>query len=191
MDPQELLAYADGTRYAPYSAPGELAHYSNTGYILLGLVIQQATGNRLADEIRILVPLALDQTYMGVDEELPGGYIPGHHVLGGKLVDVSPLNTSWAWAAGGMVSTAVDLARFGQAVFACELISQRSFEEMFTFVPSVKPRLEQGLGIYRIGSTNGELVGMDGQGAGYVSSMMRLPSAGVTVVRVDEYGTCR
>jgi len=64
--PQELLAYADGAKYAPYAWPGQLAHYSNTDYILLGLVIQKATGDRLADEIRarILVPLALDETCM-------------------------------------------------------------------------------------------------------------------------------
>jgi D-alanyl-D-alanine carboxypeptidase len=182
--PQELLSYADGATFAPYSAPGQLARYSNTDYILLGLVIQQATGNRLADEIRtrILVPLALNETYMGVDEEMSGGYVPGYHVLGGQLVNISALNTSWAWAAGGMVSTPADLARFGQAVFVGELLSQSSFEEMFTFVPSNRPHIQQGLGVYRIGSSNGELIGMDGQGAGYVSSMMRLPSAGVTVV---------
>ena len=81
-----------------------------------------------------------------------------------------------------MVSTPADLARFGQAVFVGELLSPSSFEEMFTFVPSVRPQIQQGLGVYRIGSPNGELIGMDGQGAGYVSSMMRLPSAGVTVV---------
>jgi hypothetical protein len=74
------------------------------------------------------------------------------------------------------------VARFGQAVFAGELLSPSSFEEMFTFVPSIRPHIDQGLGVYRIGSPNGELVGMDGQGAGYVSSMMRLPSEGVTVV---------
>jgi D-alanyl-D-alanine carboxypeptidase len=182
--PQELLGYADGATYAPYSAPGQLAHYSNTDYILLGLVIQQATGNRLADEIRarILVPLDLNQTYLAVDEEVPGGYVPGYHVLGGNLVNVSALNTSWAWAAGGMVSTPADVARFGQAVFTGELLSPSSFEEMFTFAPSIRPHIQQGLGVYRIGSPNGELVGMDGQGAGYVSSMMRLPSEGVTVV---------
>jgi CubicO group peptidase (beta-lactamase class C family) len=80
------------------------------------------------------------------------------------------------------VSTPADVARFGQAVFVGELLSQSSFEEMFTFVPSIRPHIQQGLGVYRIGSSNGELIGMDGQGAGYVSSMMRLPSAGVTVV---------
>jgi D-alanyl-D-alanine carboxypeptidase len=182
--PLELLSYADGARYAPYSAPGHLAHYSNTDYILLGLVVQRATGNRLADVIRsrILIPLALDQTYLAVDEEMAGGYITGYQLVGGQLVDVSPLNTSWAWAAGGMVSTPADLARFGQAVFAGELLSPSSFKDMFTFVPSIRPHIDEGFGVYRVGSPNGELVGMDGQGAGYVSSMMRLPSAGVTVV---------
>ena len=49
-------------------------------------------------------------------------------------------------------------------------------------MPTIRPHIDEGLGVYRTGSPNGELVGMDGQGAGYVSSMMRLPSAGVTVV---------
>jgi hypothetical protein len=52
---------------------------------------------------------------------------------------------------------------------------------MFTLVPSNKPGKFEGLGIYKIGTPNGELIGMDGTGPGANSSMMRLESADLTV----------
>jgi hypothetical protein len=81
-----------------------------------------------------------------------------------------------------VVSTAADLARFARAVFGGELLSPAAHEAMFTFVPGTWGRLEFGMGVYRVQSPNGELIGMDGGGAGGTSTMTRLPGADVTVV---------
>ena len=61
--PEELLAYADGAAHAPDFAPGEGVRYSNTGYILLGLIVEEATGQAFADRLhqQILDPLGLDR----------------------------------------------------------------------------------------------------------------------------------
>jgi D-alanyl-D-alanine carboxypeptidase len=182
--PPELLAYADGARHAPYFAPGQGVAYANTNYVLLGLVVEAATGRPFRDALRdrVLAPLALDRTSLEEGAALAPDVVPGYQVQAGQLVDVSAVNLTWAWAAGGVVSTAADLARFARAVFGGELLSPAAHAAMFTFVPGAQGRLEFGMGVYRVPSPNGELIGMDGGGAGGTSTMTRLPGADVTVV---------
>jgi D-alanyl-D-alanine carboxypeptidase len=91
-------------------------------------------------------------------------------------------NLSWVWTAGGMVSTTNDLLRFARSVVAGDLLSPPSFAEMFTFVPAANPNKGEAMGLYRITSPNGVLAGMDGGGAGFVSSMMWLEDGDITVV---------
>jgi D-alanyl-D-alanine carboxypeptidase len=185
--PQELLAYADGAKHAPYFGPGEGWHYSNTNYILIGLIVEKATGKPYGDELRtrVLKPLALDDTFFAEGAEMPAGVVDAYQMIDGSLVSLKETNLSWAWTFGGMVSTPADLARFSHAVFSGELLSPASFKEMFTFVPADKPGKFEGMGVYKIGTPNGELVGMDGTGPGANSSMMRLPEEELTVVMID------
>ncbi len=89
------------------------------------------------------------------------GELPRRVPLG---IDVSASNLSWIRAAGGMVSITADFARFAEAVLTGALLSSASFAEILTFVPTANPRKGEGIGVYRIGTANGELVGMDGQG---------------------------
>jgi D-alanyl-D-alanine carboxypeptidase len=182
---EELLAYADGTRHAPYFEPGQGVFYSNTEYLLLGLVVEAATGRTFGDELRtrILEPLALGDTFLAEGGEMPEDVVRGYQLLEGELIDLSASNLSWVWTAGGMVSTSADLGRFARAVFGGELLSPASFTEMFTFVAEPgRPGFAFGMGLYQIGSPNGALVGNDGQSAGFSSSMMRLSEADITVV---------
>jgi D-alanyl-D-alanine carboxypeptidase len=180
----DLLAYATAENHAPYFMPGEGHHYSNTGYLLLGLIVEAATGNTYGDELqrRVLDPLSLENTFLAEGGSIPEGTISGYQILDSQPVDVSVSNLSWIWTAGGMISTTKDLLAFADALFSVRLISEESFGEMFTFVPTANPRKGQGMGIYRIETENGTLTGMDGGGAGFVSSMMRQDDAGITVV---------
>ena len=66
----------------------------------------------------------------------------------------------------GEVDAVADLARFARAVFGGELLSAASQEAMFTFVSMGRPGLDGGMGIYRVATPNGELVGMDGEAPG-------------------------
>ncbi len=179
----ELLAYADGANHAPYFAPGEGYFYSNTNYILVGLIVEKVTGNTYGDEIqtRILDPLGLKDTFFVTGAEMPERVVNPYQLVEGQALSVAQSNLSWAWTFGGMVSTLADLARFGEALYSGELLTADSFAEMFTLVPSNKPGKFEGLGIYKIGSASGELIGMDGTGPGSNSSMMRLESADLTV----------
>lgn len=64
----ELLAYGARTVSPPYFAPGEGSHYSNTNYILVGMVIERLTGSTFGEEVgrRILTPLGLRDTYFSL-----------------------------------------------------------------------------------------------------------------------------
>jgi D-alanyl-D-alanine carboxypeptidase len=182
----ELLAYADAANHDPYFAPGEGAHYSNTEYLLLGMIVEQATGNTFEEELsaRLLTPLALGGTSMEMGAALPADVVDAYHVIDGELTNVSTVNLTWSWTGGGMVSTAGDLLRFGEAVFTGELLSRESFDEMFSWVPDANygEGFEWGMGIYRYPAPVGVLVGKDGDNAGATSFMMRLPDEEITVV---------
>jgi D-alanyl-D-alanine carboxypeptidase len=181
---EELLAYADADNHAAYFAPGEAYHYSNTDYLLLGMIVEQATGGSFGNELqaRILDPLAMDNTFLAEGGDMPEGIVDGYQVIGDQALSVTGSNLSWVWTAGGMVSTTADLMRFAPAVYSGDMLSPESFAEMFTFGPGKRPGLEEGMGIYRIGTPNGQLVGMDGVGPGFIASMMRLEEGDITVV---------
>ena len=149
--PLEVLAYADGAKHAPYFAPGEGIHYSNTGYILLGLILEQATGQEYAERLhaRILDPLGLADTFFASTEPVPGGKVDAYQLIDGELVNVSAIDLSSPGTAGGMVSTTRDLARFAEALFGGKLLRPATLEEMVTFIPSGRPGLEVGMGVFR------------------------------------------
>ncbi|QKV93179.1 beta-lactamase family protein [Streptomyces sp. NA02950] len=100
--------------HPPYFRPGSAWRYSNTNYVLLGMVIQRVTGHSYADEARRLVlrPLALDDTsFPGTRTTLPAPHGRAYSGEDGARRDVTDLNPSTAGAAGEMVSTLDDLTR--------------------------------------------------------------------------------
>jgi D-alanyl-D-alanine carboxypeptidase len=181
--PLELLAYVDGAKQAPSFNPGEGIGYSDTGYILLGLIIEQASGRSFAETLHtgILDPLGLTDTFFAATEYVAGGTAEGYHRLGNDLINVSAINLSWAWTQGGLVSTADDLARFADALFGGELLAPASFGEMLHFLPADEQGREWGMGVARVETANGKLIGMNGSGPGFTARMYRLPR-GETVV---------
>lgn len=188
--PHELVAlvYDEPPRFAPGSAWA----YSNTGYALLGLVIEAVTAEPLEDELadRILSPLGLAHTSLPVDEiEIPPpmahGYAPplGPHgdLVQGPLVDVTVQNPSWAWASGALVSTLDDLTRFFAGLLGGELLSPALLAEMQTTV-AVPPDAipvpiydAYGLGLVAVDVPRGRLYGQPGGIPGYLSAVLGTP----------------
>jgi D-alanyl-D-alanine carboxypeptidase len=144
FQPRELVAIA--TRHRPLFAPGKRFSYSNTNYILAGLVIERATGRPLATQLqqRIFGPLDLDATELPVTEQTIAspaihGYAPRDEdwrVTDGPagLLDVAEMDPSWAWAAGAMVSSTSDLAHFYQALLGGRLLDPELLQAMQTTV---------------------------------------------------------
>jgi D-alanyl-D-alanine carboxypeptidase len=177
LAPADLIAVA--TRHAPLFDPGTSWSYSNTGYIVLGLVIEKATAVPLERQLRqrIFEPLGLTHTSFPAVASLPRpfarGYLPpGNGVLstpGGKPVDVTAWSPSWAWAAGALVSTAGDLARFYQALLGGELLQPEQLREMRAAVQTPGGSSRYGLGLAEDRLQCGPALGHTGGVPGYTS----------------------
>jgi D-alanyl-D-alanine carboxypeptidase len=102
-DPRDLVRMA--TSHAPLFAPGTGWSYSNTNYIVLGLIAEAATGRPIAAELeqRIFAPLRLDDASLPSTPRIAGGHVHGH--LGnGPFTDVTAVHP-FTWTAGAVVST--------------------------------------------------------------------------------------
>ncbi|GGT08895.1 serine hydrolase domain-containing protein [Streptomyces chromofuscus] len=151
--PAELVAVAMAHR--PYFAPGTSWSYSNTNYVLAGMVIQEATGRPYGAEIRdrIIEPLHLRAT------SVPGTRVtvpqPSSRAYGklaqtttGPTYDVTALNPSLAYAAGEMISDSADLNRFYRALLGGRLLPERQLKAMKTTVAiDGAPNAGYGLGL--------------------------------------------
>jgi D-alanyl-D-alanine carboxypeptidase len=162
-DPADLVALA--MQHPRLFAPGTSWSYSNTNYILAGMVIQKVTGHSWATEVqnRILRPLNLRQTYIPGDNPAlrnPHATAYNQFAPAGPLVDTTLFNPTVADAAGSMVSTPSDLARFWKALQSGRLLAPAQMAEMHKTVaaPGLSdafPGARYGLGIMRIDDSCG------------------------------------
>src|SRR4051794_14141056 len=145
--PEQLIAI--GTSHPPPFAPGAGLAYSSTGYIALGLIVEAATGHPLSTELRrrIFAPLQLRSTSFDTTPRIAGGHAHGYtrYHGGRRPLDISDIGQSFAWAAGAIVSTTDDLARFYRALLRGRLLRADLLAAMQTTVPAAGQ--EWGLGI--------------------------------------------
>lgn len=195
--PQELLAIAFS--HPPDFPPGTQYEYSNTNIVLLGLVIQQLTGMSVSEafEKRIFGPLKLTHTSLphNTDSSMPDphpqGYQFGTNVqdidsyavsaaevpaaLDGTLQPINNTNAnpSWAWSAGGAISTPGDLAVYVKALVGGGLLDKKfqklRLDSVQPTVPGQVGGVEYGLGIARFAPN---IYGHDGQIPGYSTLMV-------------------
>ncbi|TVX86777.1 serine hydrolase domain-containing protein [Paenibacillus agilis] len=146
-----------GISAKPSFAPGSSWEYSNTNTVLAGLVIKKVTGETYGEQIkkRIIDPLKLKGTSVpGSSTHLPSPHARGYFKLEGKLLDTTEMNTSWANAAGDMISTVDDLNTFFSALLGGKLLKPELLKQMMTTVEA--PLLgKYGLGIYETKLPNG------------------------------------
>ncbi|MBN9743666.1 serine hydrolase [Amycolatopsis sp. A1MSW2902] len=127
--------------------PGSKQSYSNTNFIVLGMLIERTTGHAWGTEAaqRILRPLGLHHTSVPGDRTgIPGPHAHGYQEMNGKLVDVTDLNPSMAWAAGEIISTTADLDKFVRALAAGRLVPPDLLKQMTTPRSATE---EYGLGL--------------------------------------------
>jgi D-alanyl-D-alanine carboxypeptidase len=154
--PSDLVAIA--MRHAPAFAPGTRWDYSNTNFILAGMLVERVTGKPWAEHVRseILRPLGMrDTSYPSDRPSPPRPYAHAYHQFqpGGPLVDVTLFNATAADAAGGMVSTTADIARFWRGLQRGELLRPRQMAQQRQTVladtlQEFYPGLRYGLGIF-------------------------------------------
>ncbi|HWE45905.1 MAG TPA: serine hydrolase domain-containing protein [Caulobacteraceae bacterium] len=115
-------------------APGSKFQYDNTGYVLLGMVIERVSGESYGDYIRVHVlrPLGLDQTAYDDAADIVPRRAAGYWLSDGVVKNARAMTTSLAYAAGGLRSTADDLLRWDQALHSGKLLRPESVAAMFT-----------------------------------------------------------
>lgn len=155
--PLQLVAIA--MRHKPLFRPGARMAYSNTNYILLGMIIQKVTGHSWAQQVRarIIVPLGLRHTEVPATWSPPRPHPEGYQQFTprGPLTDTTRVNAAWAGPAGGMVSTLSDLDRFLRALLSGRLLPPAELAQMEKTVPAtgLAPGVRgvrYGLGLIRI-----------------------------------------
>jgi D-alanyl-D-alanine carboxypeptidase len=156
-------------------APGERYSYTNTGYLVLGLIAERIAQRPLSEQIdeRIVAPLGLEHTYLPApgDRAFRGAHPVGYHIdAAGELRDLSEADPSWTWAAGAVISTPEELNVFMRAVLAGELLSPELMAQMLDGVPTgeeLLPGSTYGLGIESTETSCGTVWGHSGDIPGY------------------------
>ncbi|MET9725287.1 serine hydrolase domain-containing protein [Streptomyces zaomyceticus] len=178
--PREVLAY--GFKHKNTFEPGAQFEYSNTNLVLLGLVVEKVTGQRLQDFVRnrVLRPAHLRHTLFPEGAEFPEPHPRGYtdQTLDGAVADATDWNPSWAWAAGAMISDLHDLRRWARVVATGELLSPETQAQRLRTLPTGHPGTSYGLGIFE---TNG-WIGHNGSIPGYETVTVYLPSQKATLV---------
>ncbi|CAM5278682.1 serine hydrolase domain-containing protein [Streptomyces abikoensis] len=156
--PAELVKTA--MAHAPDFRPGEGWNYSNTNYILAGMVVEKVSGHAYATEIerRVIRPVGLRGTTLpGTSPKMPDPHGTAYTTAGSEDPDTKPfdateLNPSWGWAAGEIISTTGDLNRFYGALIGGKLLPAAQQRELQTTVSTrgQMPGARYGLGVAEI-----------------------------------------
>src|SRR5215212_3153299 len=179
---QELLAIL--RRNPPDFPPGESVQYSDTNYYLLGLIIEQLTGQPVGEAIdqRIVQPLRLTSTSYPTTPDMPEPYAHGYNAEStGALRDVTRSNPGAAGAAGAMLSTLDDLRLWTEALAHGALVSptmQRQRLQWAAFPGGEALDYRYGLGIMAYDG----FIGHSGGIAGYENMAFYLPEANATLI---------
>lgn len=132
VTPAELLAEYK-TKPLDF-APGEKYSYSNSGYHLLGLIIEKTSGKPYADFLteNIFVPLGLKNTGYDLTKNIIKHRASGYVRDGDGVLNAAYLDMLIPYAAGSLYSTTEDLLRFEQAFYSEKLLTRKSLDETFT-----------------------------------------------------------
>ncbi len=180
--PSELVSLAN-SRGASF-APGSSWEYSNTNTLLLQMVVEQVTGNSLAQEFQnaFFTPLSMNRTSYPSTRIMPEPFVNGYFTdstTGSKMETTSLFDPSIASGAGAIISTLEDVRVWTEAIGRGDLLSPESQAERLVMNPAGDGYDAYGLGIARIG----DWIGHDGvYPLGYQTAAFYDPLGDQTVV---------
>jgi D-alanyl-D-alanine carboxypeptidase len=181
--PQQLVQVA--VAHKPYFPPGRGYHYSDTNFILLGLIVEQVTGQPIEAVLRsrILRPLGLQHTVFPTTNGMPAPYAVGYYPIAPhRLVNETLLNPSVAWTAGAMISTLEDLHTWARALATGALLRPAQQRQRLTWNP-YSAAASHGFGRYGLGVSDlVGFIGHDGGILGFNTVMRYLRATHATVV---------
>jgi len=148
--PLELLLFAKD-QMQPHFAPGQGYHYSDTDYILLGMIIEKLTGRTLHQvfEERIFRPLDMRHTSMHLRSDPLEETGKMAELYAGDLEISSYTSLSLDWAGGGLLTTCEDLLKFDRSLMQGQLLPENALSQMQDWTPESKG-MYYGYGLRRI-----------------------------------------
>jgi CubicO group peptidase (beta-lactamase class C family) len=180
----QLVAQIKGK--PPDWKPGERLRYSNNGYIVLGHIIEQVSGESYGTFLqqRIFQPLGMENSGYDKDSNVAVGY-----TISGNPAPVPDL--LFRYSASGLYSSVEDLYLWDQALYSERLIPQEYLDMMFTGyarTPSTDfPDSDYGYGWFTGTVLNRPVIAHGGGMAGFSSMMLRFPDERVTVIALRNY----
>jgi D-alanyl-D-alanine carboxypeptidase len=147
--PEDLLALV--TNSDPQFLPGEHFLYTNTNYLLLGMIAEAVTGQAYEELVRteLLDVLGLRHTYVPTTPDFPEAHAYGYEMQDdNSFVEVVGFQPTAPWAAGSMISNLNDLATWVEKLFGGALLSPETQQELLDFV-SVNDNIWYGLGVIK------------------------------------------
>src|SRR6185437_6334987 len=165
----------------PLFAPGARYNYSNTNYLILGMIIEKLTHDTVGNQIRkrLIGPMGLAGTSFPHTASMPAPYAHGYEVQGSGWHDVSVnIPPSMTWAAGAMISTVPDMKRWVKSYVLGTMNSKAMQRERLRCIPTGGKDLSFGLGI---GCSNG-WYGYTGGLPGYNTAAYYLPAKDITLI---------
>lgn len=187
--PEELVAYILDS--PPPFAAGKGWQYSDTNYIVLGMIIERVTKSTYYQELkkRILEPLSLRHTVPSDSRTIPGlaqGYAGPNNPFGGTDAMIVngkfAINPQFEWCGGGIASTSEDLARWAKLLYEGRAFDRSLLPEMLNGVPArLGPEAKYGLGVIIRPTPLGISYGHSGFFPGYVTEMMYFPESRIAI----------
>ena len=178
--PEQMLGYVRDTQLK--FPPGTQFDYSNTNILLLGLVVEQQSGQSLPDYIgeHILSPLKLTHTSFLTTSAFPEPHAQGYTTVDGRDRVATDWNPSWGWGAGNMISTLDDMRIWAHALATGTLLTPEIQRER---LDSTVPMDPEGSAVYGLGLFNDDgWIGHSGSTFGYQTVVFYLPPTQTTLV---------
>jgi CubicO group peptidase (beta-lactamase class C family) len=174
--------------------PGEKWQYSNSGYVLLGMILEKVSGIPYEDFLQknIFDRLKMNHTYFSSDQRIIPGKVAGYHVLKGEIVLPPHMSMSHLWAAGALITSVDDLSRWDAALSDGQLLDQETYTQLFSpFVLNSGKESDFTLGWEVLELHSRDCFAHGGGIFGYVCHTLRIPEERLYVAllsnRVDPY----
>ena len=183
MTPRQIVAFVDKDTLD--FAPGTKYSYSNTGYVLLGMILEKVTGQPYATYLQkqFFTPLGLTQTSYCADKPKDSQFAEGYAATSGAVKPAEYLNITQPFSAGALCSTVRDLVRWQRALLDGRVVGARSYSLMTT-----ADTLNNGSKInYGFGLVPGQLggkrtIGHSGGINGFTTYGLYMPDENLNVV---------
>lgn len=192
MPPDSILAIT--AQDTMWFAPGTSWRYDNTGYVLLGMLIEKVAGRPWGTDLeeRFIKPLGLTRTYNCMSQPLIPHRASGYEKRGAGWVNATYLAMSQPYAAGAICSTVGDMARWNRLLHTGQIVSRTSYAAMTTPEGAAAQHSSQyGFGLTRAKMGERDVIVHGGGIHGFITANAWIPSAELSVTVLTNSGSAR